>query len=220
MAKGIIFDFNGTMVFDAHLHEKAWVEMIQKHNDLVTEQEVIDYIHGRTNDQIIHHFIGEVKDEELQALSDEKEKEYQRLAREEQLGYVDGTEELLDQLITKKIPFTIATASPKINIDFYFDYFKLDRWFTPEEIVYDDGTFPGKPHPTIYQKAAEKLGLAPKDCIVIEDATAGVQAANRANIGQVFVMVYAEEQRALFNPKDYTYEAMVENFNGFLEKYL
>ena len=194
--------------------------MIQKHNDLVTEQEVIDYIHGRTNDQIIHHFIGEVKDEELQALSDEKEKEYQRLAREEQLGYVDGTEELLDQLITKKIPFTIATASPKINIDFYFDYFKLDRWFTPEEIVYDDGTFPGKPHPTIYQKAAEKLGLAPKDCIVIEDATAGVQAANRANIGQVFVMVYAEEQRALFNPKDYTYEAMVENFNGFLEKYL
>ena len=220
MAKGIIFDFNGTMVFDAHLHEKAWVEMIQKHNDLVTEQEVIDYIHGRTNDQIIHHFIGEVKDEELQALSDEKEKEYQRLAREEQLGYVDGTEELLDQLITKKIPFTIATASPKINIDFYFDYFKLDRWFTPEEIVYDDGTFPGKPHPTIYQKAAEKLGLAPKDCIVIEDATAGVQAANRANIGQVFVMVYAEEQRALFNPEDYTYEAMVENFNGFLEKYL
>ena len=220
MAKGIIFDFNGTMVFDAHLHEKAWVEMIQKHNDLVTEQEVIDYIHGRTNDQIIHHFIGEAKDEELQALSDEKEKEYQRLAREEQLGYVDGTEELLDQLITKKIPFTIATASPKINIDFYFDYFKLDRWFTPEEIVYDDGTFPGKPHPTIYQKAAEKLGLAPKDCIVIEDATAGVQAANRANIGQVFVMVYAEEQRDLFNPEDYTYEAMVENFNGFLEKYL
>src|SRR5699024_11782231 len=121
-------------------------------------------------------------------------------------------------ILAKYIPFTIARASPNINIDFHFDYFKSDRWFTPEEIVYDDGTFPGKPHPTIYQKAAEKLGLAPRDCIVIEDATAGVQAANRANIGQVFVMVYAEEQRALFNPKDYTYEAMVENFNGFLEK--
>ncbi|HIZ71763.1 MAG TPA: HAD family phosphatase [Candidatus Atopostipes pullistercoris] len=220
MAKGIIFDFNGTMVFDAHLHEKAWVEMIQKHNHSVTEQEVIDYIHGRTNDQTIRHFIGDVTDEELQSLSDEKEKEYHRLAREEKLDYVDGTEKLLDQLVEKNIPFTIATASPKINIDFYFDYFKLDRWFTPEEIVYDDGTFPGKPDPTIYKKAAESLNLDPKDCVVIEDATAGVLAANRANIGQVFVMVYSEEQRALFNRKDYTYKAMIENFNHFLEMYI
>src|SRR5699024_6243032 len=216
----IIFDFNGTMVFDAHLHEKAWVEMIQKHNDSVTEQEVIDYIHGRTNDQTIRHFIGEVTDEELQALSDEKEKEYHRLAQEEKLSYVDGTEELLDQLVEKDIPFTIATASPKINIDFYFDYFELNRWFTPDEIVYDDGTFPGKPDPTIYQKAAASLGLDPKDCAVIEDATAGVQAANRANIGEVLVMVYSEEQRALFKGKDYIYKAMIEDFKDFLEMYI
>ena len=220
MVKGIIFDFNGTMVFDAHLHEKAWVEMIQKHNDSVTEQEVIDYIHGRTNDQTIRHFIGEVTNEELQALSDEKEKEYHRLAREEKLGYVAGTEKLLDQLVEKDIPFTIATASPKINVDFYFDYFKLDRWFTPEEIVYDDGTFPGKPDPTIYQKAAESLGLDPKDCVVIEDAIAGVKSANRANIGQVFIMAYSEEQRALYDENDHDFKAIIESFDNFLEDYI
>src|SRR5699024_12867556 len=97
---------------------------------------------------------------------------------------------------------------------------KFDRWFTTEEIVYDDGSFPGKPDPTIYQKAAERLWLDSNDFVVIEDATAGVQAANRANIGEVFVMVYSEEQRTLFNHKDYTYKAEIENFRDFLEKYI
>lgn len=220
MVKGIIFDFNGTMVFDAHLHEKAWVEMIKKHNDSVTEQEIISYIHGRTNDKTIRHFIGEVSEEELQKLSDEKEKEYHRLVQEEKLWYVEGTEDLLDELVEKNIPFTIATASPKINIDFYFDYFGLDRWFKFEDIIYDDGTFPGKPDPTIYQRAAESLGLAPEDCMVIEDATTGVESANRAKIGQVFIMIYSEEQRALFDENNYAFEAMIENFNNFLEEHI
>lgn len=220
MTKGIIFDFNGTMVFDAHLHEKAWVEMLKKHNNSVTEQEVINYIHGRTNDKTIHHFIGDVSEEELQKLSDEKEKEYHRLVQEEKLWYVDGTEKLLDELVERNVSFTIATASPKINIDFYFDYFELGRWFNYEDIIYDDGTFPGKPDPTIYQRAAESLGLAPEDCVVIEDATAGVESANRANIGQVFVMSYSEEQRALYDESDYEFKAIIENFDNFLEDYI
>ncbi|HLR92234.1 MAG TPA: HAD family phosphatase [Atopostipes sp.] len=218
MIKGVIFDFNGTMVFDGHLHEQAWVEMIQKHNDNVTEQEIIDYIHGRTNNVIIEHFIGEVSEEELQKLSDEKEKEYHRLARKEQLEYVEGTEDLLDELVEKEVPFTIATASPKINIDFYFDYFDLGRWFKYDEIVYDDGTFPGKPEPHIYKKAAESLGLEPEECVVIEDALTGAESANRAGIGKVIIMSYSDEQRELFETSDLAYDAIITDFNGFLDK--
>jgi len=218
MIKGVIFDFNGTMVFDGHLHEQAWVEMIQKHNDNVTEQEIIDYIHGRTNNVIIEHFIGEVSEEELQKLSDEKEKEYHRLARKEQLEYVEGTEDLLDELVEKEVPFTIATASPKINIDFYFDYFDLGRWFKYDEIVYDDGTFPGKPEPHIYKKAAESLGLEPEECVVIEDALTGAESANRAEIGKVIIMSYSDEQRELFETSDLAYDAIITDFNGFLDK--
>ena len=218
MIKGVIFDFNGTMVFDGHLHEQAWVEMIQKHNDNVTEQEIIDYIHGRTNNVIIEHFIGEVSEEELQKLSDEKEKEYHRLARKEQLEYVEGTEDLLDELVEKEVPFTIATASPKINIDFYFDYFDLGRWFKYDEIVYDDGTFPGKPEPHIYKKAAESLGLEPEECVVIEDALTGAESANRAGIGKVIIMSYSDKQRELFETSDLAYDAIITDFNGFLDK--
>lgn len=218
MVKGIIFDFNGTMVFDGHLHERAWVDMVKKHNDSVTDQEVIDYIHGRTNDKTIRHFIGDVNDEELQELSDEKEREYHRLAREEGIDYVAGTEKLLDELVEKNVPFTIATASPKINIDFYFDYFKLERWFKYEDIIFDDGTFPGKPDPTIYEKAAESLGLDPKDCLVLEDAVTGIQSANSANIGKVIIMVSSDGQKEFYENSDLKYDAIITDFNNFLEK--
>lgn len=218
--KGIIFDFNGTMVFDGHLHEKAWVEMIQKHNDRVTEAEIVDYIHGRTNNIIVNHFIGEVSAAELQKLSDEKELEYQRLVHEEALSYVDGTEELLDQLVANNIPFTIATASPKINVDFYFDYFDLARWFKREDIIFDNGTFPGKPNPTIYQMAAEKLEFAPADCMVLEDAVTGIQSANAANIGQVVAMVSSEAQKARYEKSDLKIDLIVEDFRNFYKNHI
>jgi len=218
--QGIIFDFNGTMVFDGHLQEKAWISMIKKYNDQATEDEIVDYIHGRTNDVILNHFIDDISDEEIEKLAEEKELEYQRLVREENLTYVKGTEVLLDELVEKDIPFTIATASPKINIDFYFDYFKLDQWFDLGAIVYDDGTFPRKPEPDIYEIAAESLGLSPEDCIVIEDAVAGIQSANAANIKKVFVMVDSREQRAYYEKLDLEIEAIINNFHHFFENYI
>lgn len=216
--KGIIFDFNGTMVFDGHLHERAWVDMIKKHNNQVSNEEIIDYIHGRTNNNIIAHFIGDVSAEKMTQLAEEKELEYQRLVQEEQISYVKGTEGLLDELTEKEIPFTIATASPKINVDFYFDYFNLGKWFEREAIIFDDGTFPGKPEPHIYEMAAESLGLAPGDCVVIEDAVTGIAAANRADIGKVFAMVNSEKQKAMYEVSDLEIEEIIGNFEKFLEK--
>lgn len=216
--KGIIFDFNGTMVFDGYIHEKAWIDMIKKHNNQVTEEEIIDYIHGRTNDKIIEYFIGDVTAEKLVQLAEEKELEYQRIVEEEQISYVKGTEALLDELVEKEIPFTIATASPEINVDFYFDYFGLDKWFDREAIIFDDGTFPGKPEPDIYEIAAGRLGLVPKDCVVIEDAIAGIASANRARIGKVFAMVNSVQQEVTYETSDLEIEEIIWNFENFLEK--
>jgi HAD superfamily hydrolase (TIGR01509 family) len=218
--KGIIFDFNGTMVFDGHLHEKAWIDMIKRHNRRVSSPEIIDFIHGRTNDKIIKHFIGDVTAEEQAQLAEEKELEYQRLVQEEQISYVQGTESLLDELVEKEIPFTIATASPAINVDFYFDYFDLSRWFDRAAIIFDDGTFPGKPDPAIYIKAAESLKLAPEDCVVVEDAEAGIRSANRANIGKVIAMVNSDEQKAKHEASALKIEAIVWDFEHFTKRFL
>ena len=68
---------------------------------------------------------------------------------------------------------------------FFREHFGLDRWFDPRRIVYDDGTFSGKPAPDIYLRAAERIGLSPSRCIVAEDARSGIEAARRAGAGMI-----------------------------------
>ena len=96
-----------------------------------------------------------------------------------------GAAELLDWLCEHDIPHTIATASEIRNVRFFREHFGLDRWFDPRRIVYDDGTFSGKPAPDIYLRAAERIGLSPSRCIVAEDARSGIEAARRAGAGMI-----------------------------------
>ena len=93
------------------------------------------------------------------------------------------------------IPRTIATMSEKDNVDFYIKEFNLSKWFDIDKIVYSDGTIPGKPAPDIYIIAAQKLGLKPEDCIVIEDAISGINSAKNAGIGKVIAIASMESPK-------------------------
>lgn len=157
---GIIFDFNGTMFMDSDLHEAAWLQLIQKYSDSkVTEEDILKNLHGKTNDVVLRNFISKnLTDEEIQRLSDEKEAYYREtvLNSSAHKEFTKGLKEVLDYLKKKNSPMTIASASPKINMDFYFDYLDLGIWFDYEKIVYHDGSFPGKPAPDIFLIAAKK----------------------------------------------------------------
>ena len=76
--KGIIFDFNGTMFQDSHLHEEAWVYMVNKYsNGSLREEDILLNLHGRTNKEILNFFISDsLSDEEINKLSFEKEAYY------------------------------------------------------------------------------------------------------------------------------------------------
>jgi beta-phosphoglucomutase-like phosphatase (HAD superfamily) len=108
-----------------------------------------------------------------------------------------GAVDLLVFLIAHQIPRTITTASEKTNLDFFVDHLHLDRWFDPSLIVYDDGTRPGKPAPDIYLQAARYLGLAPAQCVVVEDSRSGIEAAHAAGIGHVVALGPADKHHEL-----------------------
>jgi beta-phosphoglucomutase-like phosphatase (HAD superfamily) len=61
----------------------------------------------------------------------------------------------------------------------------LDRWFDVAKIVYDDGIRPGKPAPDVYLAAVRNIGIAPSECVVVEDAVSGLAAAYAAGIGYI-----------------------------------
>lgn len=190
--KGIIFDFNGTLYWDSKLHYDAWKEFSAiLRGKAFTTEEMRDKMFGHTNADIIEYAIGRKPTKEMvEKYAKEKESLYRKrcLQDPENFKLAPGAVEFLDYLKENNIPRTIATMSEWDNVEFYIKEFHLERWFDIDKIVYSDGTIPGKPAPDIFLIAAEKIGLSPKDCVVIEDAIAGINAAKNAGIGKIIAI--------------------------------
>lgn len=194
--KGVIFDFNGTLFFDSEKHLEAWREFSAKlRGTPFSDEEMRHYMFGRTNKDIIAYAIGEEPSPELvEKLADEKESLYRERCRKEgdKCKLAPYAIEFLDYLKANNIPITIATMSEKPNVDFYIEHFHLEKWFDIDKIVYSDGTIKGKPAPDIYEIAAAKIGLPPEECIVIEDAVSGIEAARAAGAGKIVAIASME----------------------------
>lgn len=187
--KGIIFDFNGTMLFDEHFQTKAWRSFLESLTGRsVSDEELHTYVHGRNAEATFSYFLHrELPRQEVAALEEEKEVVYRSLClrHPEDFHLVDGLPQFLDELTARGITITIATASALNNVRFFFEHLKLGKWFDPDLVIYSDGTIPGKPEPDIYLKAAERIGLPMESCAVFEDSRAGVKAAVRAGAARV-----------------------------------
>jgi beta-phosphoglucomutase-like phosphatase (HAD superfamily) len=124
----------------------------------------------------------------------EKEAVYRKwcLQKPEEFHLAPGAAELLDYIKENNIPHTIATMSEWDNVEFYIKEFHLEKWFDIDKIVYSDGSIPGKPAPDIFLIAAEKIGLKPEECVVVEDAIAGINSAKNANIGKIIAIASLE----------------------------
>lgn len=194
--KGIIFDFNGTLYWDSQLHYDAWREYsAYLRKEPFTDEEMRTKMFGHTNADIIEYLIGKKPSEELvEKYAKEKEAVYRERCKlnSDKFKLAPGAIELLDYLKEKNIPRTIATMSEWDNVEFYIKEFHLEKWFDIDKIVYSNGKIPGKPAPDIFLIAADKIGLKPEDCIVVEDAIAGIKSAYNANIGKIIAIASLE----------------------------
>ena len=215
--KGIIFDFNGTLYWDSQLHYDAWREfskIIRGYE--FTDIEMRDKMFGHTNEDIIEYAIGKKPSKEMvEKYGKEKEALYRKrcLLKPEEFKLAPGAIEFLDYLKENNIPRTIATMSEWDNVEFYIKEFHLEKWFDLDKIVYSDGTIPGKPAPDIFMIAAEKIGLKPSDCVVVEDAIAGINSAKSAGIGKIIAIASLEPIE--FYQKMEGLEGILMNFHGF-----
>jgi HAD superfamily hydrolase (TIGR01509 family) len=186
---GVIFDFNGTLFWDTKLHNKAWDIFLTKHNLHLSDEDKFQKLHGKNNRDIFQAiFNGMLSDEEIRNYTLEKELLYQELCLHTNMPLAPGAPEFLDFLKNNNIPFTIATASGKENVDFYFEHLPLTNWFEYDKVVYNNGKIKGKPDPQIYQIAMSIIGKKPEEVIIFEDAVAGLQAAKNAQAGEIIVV--------------------------------
>jgi len=185
--KGFIFDFNGTLLWDTPLHNKAWGIFLNRYGFFLSDEEMAHVIHGKMNKDILPAVFQRSLDEaDIANFADEKEHIYRELCIEDGIGLAPGAENLLDKLSAIGVNCAIATASPKVNVDFYIERFNLLKWFQPNAIVCDNGIFKSKPHPDLFLEAAKQINLHPNSCIVAEDSLAGIQAAKNAGAGKIY----------------------------------
>lgn len=189
--KHVIFDFNGTLFFDSDFHRLAWHRILARYGIHPSDEDIRRYYLGRANEEILRRVFGaDSTDEFVEKMTAEKEATYRAICMEhpDKAHLAAGAAEFLNALKHHGVPMTIATGSERSNVDFYFEYFGLDRWFDRNMVVLDDGTFPGKPAPDGYLRAAARLGVPAADCTVFEDSVSGVRAAFAAGVTEIFAL--------------------------------
>jgi len=215
-AGGIIFDFNGTLIFDTDAHERSWHKLIPEiRGSGFSEQEFKDHVHGRTNREIFSYVLGRpLSEADALPYGERKESLYREFLVQDPKAcqLIPGAAAFFELLKNAGIPIAIATAAPASNIAFYRSRFGLDRWFPTERIVYADGTLPGKPHPALFLRAVERLGVPARDVIIFEDSTLGVQAAQAAGVGRVIGICPDEAARDVL--ERFAVHRTVSDFTG------
>lgn len=200
--KGIILDFNGTLVWDTLLHKEAWYAFTRELGLELSERMYYNDIHGRSTRDIFEILYSrKIEEKELSRLSYHKEELYRKacLNNPDIYRFAPGVESFLNYIAEKDIPRTIATASEKENVDFFIDTLNLDSWFDTELFVYDDGSMAIKPEPDLYLSAAGKLKLNPAELVIVEDTFFGALASIRAGAGYTIVTGPADDRHYELN---------------------
>jgi beta-phosphoglucomutase len=182
--KAALWDMDGTLVDTAELHFRAWETVCREHGRDFTRADFAATF-GRRNPEIIHALFGDrFNEDEIAALGDRKEELYRAAAREG-VVLLPGVRALLEDLHQAGFAQAIASSAPRANLALILRLTGIERFFGAAIGMED--TQRGKPDPQVFQVAAERLGVPPARCVVLEDAVAGVQAARAGGMKCVAV---------------------------------
>ena len=175
-----LFDMDGVVVDNADFHINAWLQFAHQHGFDLTKEQYLEHINGHISaDAMAYVFKRPISPGELTVLTEEKESIYRELYHPH-LRTTPGLLTFLDELKAQRIPMAVGTSAPESNVRFTLDGLDLRPYFNA--IVDASMIQHGKPDPEIYLTAAHRLGVAPAQCVVFEDALAGIEAGLRGGM--------------------------------------
>jgi len=185
--QAVIFDFDGVILDSEPQHQESFRRLFERHRVPFFETpDDFTGIAARDNIRRVYQKAGFDLDEgKVEALNHERDELYSVVMQEIGFRTLPGAKELVATLRAQKIPIALASSTNSSVLEKILPRIGLERAF--DAVVGGDQVAHGKPAPDIFLKAAEKLGVVPTACVVIEDANAGVQAANAA--GMIVLMV-------------------------------
>jgi len=183
--KAVIFDWDGVVIDSSAQHERSWEILAQEISKPLPDGHFLLGF-GKKNALIIPEILGWATDPAaITALSNRKEEIYRELVQASGVHVLPGARELLTALRAAGIPRSIGSSTPRSNLDSILPVTGLADLF--DAIACGDDVTHGKPAPDIFLLAAQKLHMPPADCLVIEDAHVGLEAARRAGMATLAV---------------------------------
>lgn len=176
--KAVIWDMDGVLVDTGEFHYQSWVDTLPQYG-IDFSREDFRTTFGMNNEGILRLFLGERFTQDLyMEISEQKEINF-RKAIQGKVQLLPGVLPLLEAIKGANILQAIGSSAPHKNIDAIIRELKLAPYF--QTLVSAVG-MPSKPDPTVFLTAAGKLKTPPGDCLVVEDAIPGVEAARRAGM--------------------------------------
>ncbi|QCX52781.1 HAD family phosphatase [Elizabethkingia sp. JS20170427COW] len=179
--KAALFDMDGVIVDTEPLHRKAYFKMFQHFNIEVSE-ELFNTFTGRTTlhicKELIQRFNLNLTPDEL--IQKKRENFKYLFDNDPDFDLISGVRDLFKNFQQNHIKMVLASSASMTTINWVLQKFDLEKYFIGK--ISGADLKESKPHPEIFELAAEMSGEDKKDCIVIEDSTNGIRAAHAAGI--------------------------------------
>lgn len=211
--KAIIFDKDGVIINTKPIHYEVLSFFLNEMGLYITEEEYNAYC-GITSIELFIRLNNKFnKNYDINTMVDKFQRKYINAIRENaDIKPIKNVDVLIKKLYENKFKLAVASSAKREKIDLVLSRFELTDYF--DVIVSGFEVNNSKPHPDIFLKAAEKLKVDPKECIVIEDSTNGIKAAKSANM---FCIGY---NNPISNQDLSESDIIINDFNDFdIEKY-
>ena len=179
MNKGVIWDLDGVLADTAEAHFRCWVTALAQ-KEIPLDRPTFDRLFGMNNRDILTQLLGRPpKPSELETIAGRKEEIF-RMEAQWLVRAMPGALPIVQELEGAGWLQAIASSAPKTNIDLLLAILGIRDQF--RAILSGEELPVCKPDPALFLRAAEVLGLSPERCVVVEDAPAGVEAAQKAGM--------------------------------------
>jgi sugar-phosphatase len=181
----VLFDLDGVLVDSTRSVARQW-RIWGRENNLDPEQ-VVDTAHGRRTVETVRLLAPH-----LDAEAETKRIEEREASDTEGVSVMPGASELLASIGDGR--WCVVTSGTRYLAS---SRLRVGRLPTPRVLISADDVTQGKPHPEPYLMGAQRLGMIPAQCVVVEDAPAGLQAAHAAGMKAIgLTTTYSAEELA------------------------
>ncbi|MFX0071104.1 MAG: HAD family hydrolase [Candidatus Hermodarchaeota archaeon] len=179
----VIFDMDGVLADTGKIHYESWAKMAKEDAKVDYSRKFFEETFGQQSIPITRKLVGPEVDLTLVVKWANLKEHYYREMVKDKLEPLPGVIELIKELKSKKFKLAVGSSGPLENVELLLSCLNIKHYF--DVIITAEDVKNGKPAPDVFLICSERLNIIPSNCIVIEDAPVGIQAAITAGMKSI-----------------------------------